>query len=189
MGQEKVGERLTVLAPARGALIWRRNRVSMPAVNPQIPEDDVCWKTYNVQLKNQLTFTCAHQPWFVGMETGQVKRMFNLPMLELNKRYGMSKFIIVVPPFAIKEGRLINKSLKNILKPLCGNSIRLLSLYDSSKPADVKFCNASLLCRFGNDSWCWLQKTLISFIQSSEKTTLTIRQSRWSDTCYAQLLL
>lgn len=41
----------------------------------------------------------------VEMETGTGKTYVYLrTMLELNKRYGMSKFIIVVPSVAIKEG-------------------------------------------------------------------------------------
>ena len=47
----------------------------------------------------------------IEMETGTVKRMF-IPKrcTELNKHYGWSKFIIMVPSVAIREG--VHKSLE-----------------------------------------------------------------------------
>lgn len=79
-------------------------------VNPQIPEDDVLLKNLNnVQLKNQLppSPVLDSHDFTVEMETGTGKTYVYLrTMLELNKRYGMSKFIIVVPSVAIKGRRL-----------------------------------------------------------------------------------
>lgn len=107
VGQEKWESEMTVLAPAQGALSFEGSTGSMP-VNPQIPEDDVLLKNLNnVQLKNQLppSPVLNSHDFTVEMETGTGKTYVYLrTMLELNKLYGMSKFIIVVPSVAIKEG-------------------------------------------------------------------------------------
>ena len=57
----------------------------------------------SVDLKKGLNFT-------VEMETGTGKTyVYTKTMFELNKKYGWSKFIIIVPSIAIREG--VNKSL------------------------------------------------------------------------------
>ena len=57
----------------------------------------------SVELKKGLHFT-------VEMETGTGKTyVYTKTMFELNKKYGWSKFIIIVPSIAIREG--VNKSL------------------------------------------------------------------------------
>ncbi len=68
-------------------------------------------------------------------------------MLELNKRYGMSKFIIVVPSVAIKEG--VYKTLQiteEHFKSLYAGIPYEYYLYDSAKPADVRnFATSSVM--------------------------------------------
>ncbi len=55
----------------------------------------------------------------VEMETGTGKTYCYIKtMFELNKRYGWSKFIVVVPSIAIREG--VHKSLRDHRRPLPG---------------------------------------------------------------------
>ncbi len=78
--------------------------------------------------KNKLKFT-------VEMETGTGKTYVYLrSIFELNKNYGFTKFIIVVPSLAIKEG--VKKTLditQNHFKGLYDNPIYNYFVYDSSK--------------------------------------------------------
>ena len=67
----------------------------------------------------------------VEMETGTGKTYVYLrTIFELNKRYGFTKFVIVVPSVAIKEG--VYKSLQiteeHFKGALCGRALRLLPL-------------------------------------------------------------
>ena len=133
-GQEKWESEMTVLAPAQGALSFEGATGSMP-VNPQIPEDDVLLKNLNnVQLKNQLppSPVLDSHDFTVEMETGTGKTYVYLrTMLELNKRYGMSKFIIVVPSVAIKEGvyktlQITEEHLKACMREFHTNTICMI---------------------------------------------------------------
>jgi type III restriction enzyme len=65
-----------------------------------------------VQLRNGLPPTTKLSPDFtVEMETGTGKTYVYLrTVFELNRRYGFTKFVIVVPSVAIKEG--VNKTLQ-----------------------------------------------------------------------------
>ena len=91
----------------KGALSFEGATGSMP-VNPQIPEDDVLLKkSEQCSVKNQLppSPVLDSHDFTVEMETGTGKTYVYLrTTLEPNKRYGMSKFIIVVPSVVIKEG-------------------------------------------------------------------------------------
>ena len=66
----------------------------------------------SVQLRNGLPPTTKLSPDFtVEMETGTGKTYVYLrTVFELNRRYGFTKFVIVVPSVAIKEG--VNKTLQ-----------------------------------------------------------------------------
>ena len=68
----------------------------------------------DTQLRNGLPPTSAAQltgDFTVEMETGTGKTYVYLrTAFELNKRYGFTKFVIVVPSVAIKEG--VNKTLE-----------------------------------------------------------------------------
>ena len=71
----------------------------------------------------------------VEMETGTGKTyVYTKTILELNKRYGFTKFIIVVPSIAIKEG--VHKSLKiteEHFKLQYENQVYNYFVYDSNK--------------------------------------------------------
>ena len=67
----------------------------------------------HIQEENdiQRTKSLENKNFTVEMETGTGKTyVYTKTILELNKRYGFTKFIIVVPSIAIKEG--VNSSLK-----------------------------------------------------------------------------
>jgi type III restriction enzyme len=74
------------------------------------------------------------------METGTGKTYVYLrTIFELHKNYGFSKFIIVVPSIAIKEG--VYKSLemtKDHFKALFDNTVYNYFFYDSSVPEQVR---------------------------------------------------
>lgn len=98
----------------------------------------------NVQLRNGLEPSKElgkGTPHFtVEMETGTGKTYVYLrTILELNRRYGFTKFIIVVPSIAIKEGTY--KSLQitqEHFKTLYENVSYDFFVYDSEKLSDVR---------------------------------------------------
>ena len=73
----------------------------------------------------------------VEMETGTGKTYVYLrTIFELNKRYGFTKFVVVVPSIAIKEG--VYKSLQitdDHFRALYSGTTFEYFLYDSTKPA------------------------------------------------------
>ncbi len=79
----------------------------------ELSEAEVLENVQNVQMRNHLQKSRNIQDWnfTVEMETGTGKTyVYTRTMFELNKRYGFSKFIIVVPSVAIREG--VYKSLQ-----------------------------------------------------------------------------
>ncbi len=76
-------------------------------------DEDVLKNLNDVQLRNGLkpTTTLASGDFTVEMETGTGKTYVYLrTIFELHKRYGFTKYVIVVPSVAIKEGT--NKTLE-----------------------------------------------------------------------------
>lgn len=79
----------------------------------RLPDDQLLQNLREVQLRGGLTPAdeLVSSDFTVEMETGTGKTYVYLRTLfELNKRYGFSKFVIVVPSVAIKEG--VYKSLQ-----------------------------------------------------------------------------
>lgn len=95
-----------------------------------------------VQLRNGLTPTesLVSGDFTVEMETGTGKTYVYLrTILELNKRYAFSKFVIVVPSVAVKEG--VYKSLqmtRSHFRALYSGVVFEYFLYDSKKLAQVR---------------------------------------------------
>ena len=95
-----------------------------------------------IQLRNGLppSTTLASGDFTVEMETGTGKTYVYLrTIFELNKRYGFSKFVIVVPSIAIKEGTY--KSLQiteDHFKGLYAGVPYEYFLYDSRKLGQVR---------------------------------------------------
>ena len=104
----------------------------------------------DVQLRNGLppSPSLTSGDFTVEMETGTGKTYVYLrTMFELNKRYGFTKFVIVVPSIAIKEG--VYKSLRitaDHFRALYSGTPFEYFLYDSAKLGQVRnFATSPLL--------------------------------------------
>ena len=65
----------------------------------------------NIKLSNEVVANLGHCQLDIEMETGTGKTyVYTRTIFELNKLYGWSKFIIVVPSIAIREG--VSQSLE-----------------------------------------------------------------------------
>lgn len=110
----------------------------------RLTHEDILANLQNIQLKNGLPQTKSLEPdkydFDIEMETGTGKTYVYLrTILELRKRYGFAKFIIVVPNIAIKEG--VYKSIqitKDHFKGLYDKVIYDPFIYDSSKLEQVR---------------------------------------------------
>lgn len=105
-------------------------------------DDELHKNLEDIQLRGGLppSSTLASGNFTVEMETGTGKTYVYLrTIFELNKRYGFSKFVIVVPSVAIKEG--VYKTLQiteGHFKGLYAGVPFDYFLYDSSKPGSVR---------------------------------------------------
>lgn len=105
-------------------------------------EDEILENVQKIQLHNGVkqSVKLGSYDFSVEMETGTGKTYVYLrTIFELNKKYGFTKFIIVVPSIAIKEGT--NKSLeitKEHFKGLYDNVSYDFFTYDSSKLEQVR---------------------------------------------------
>ena len=107
-------------------------------------DDEVLPNLQAVQLRSalapSLSLAAGNYNFTVEMETGTGKTYVYLrTIFELNKRFGFSKFVIVVPSVAIKEG--VYKSLQiteDHFKNLYSGIPYSYFLYDSSKLGQVR---------------------------------------------------
>jgi type III restriction enzyme len=105
-------------------------------------DDQLLDNLRRVQLRNGLapSSTLASGDFTIEMETGTGKTYVYLrTVFELNKRYGFTKFVIVVPSVAIKEG--VYKSLQiteEHFKSMYSGVPVDFFLYDSSKLGQVR---------------------------------------------------
>jgi len=107
-------------------------------------EEDILNNLQKVQIRNSLApsdkLTDSTLDFNIEMETGTGKTYVYLKtMFELNKKYGFTKFIIVVPSLAIKEG--VYKSIeitKDHFRGLYDNVTFDSFIYDSSKLEQVR---------------------------------------------------
>lgn len=103
--------------------------------------DEILENVRNIQLDNKITRSTGldGMNFSVEMETGTGKTyVYTKTILELNKKYGFTKFVIVVPSIAIKEG--VYKSFevtKEHFKSLYDNVQYNYFIYDSKKRNDV----------------------------------------------------
>lgn len=110
----------------------------------QLDETDLLANLSEVQLHNGLkaSIQCdkANLHYTIEMETGTGKTYVYLRSIyELNKAYGLTKFIIVVPSLAIKEG--VNKSIqmtKDHFGQLYQNTACDAFVYDSANLEQVR---------------------------------------------------
>jgi type III restriction enzyme len=104
--------------------------------------DELLENIRTIQLKNGLKQTgeLASRDFTIEMETGTGKTYVYLrTIFELNQRFGFTKFIIVVPSIAIKEG--VYKTLKitgQHFKELYDNTPYDYFVYDSQKLGEVR---------------------------------------------------
>ncbi len=107
-----------------------------------LPDDEILENLKAVQLRSGLPLSDALDSgdFTVEMETGTGKTYVYLrTIFELNKRYGFSKFVIVVPSVAIKEG--VYKSLRitdDHFRSLYSGTPFEYFLYDSTKLGQVR---------------------------------------------------
>jgi type III restriction enzyme len=105
-------------------------------------DDELHKNLSDIQFRNGLppSTTLASGDFTVEMETGTGKTYVYLrSIFELNKRYGFSKFVIVVPSVAIKEG--VYKTLQiteDHFKGLYAGAPFDYFIYDSSKLGQVR---------------------------------------------------
>ena len=105
-------------------------------------DDQLLHNLRDVQLRGGLapSSALASGDFTVEMETGTGKTYVYLrTIFELNKRYGFTKFVIVVPSVAIKEG--VYKSLQiteEHFKDIYAGVPVEFFLYDSTKPGPVR---------------------------------------------------
>lgn len=105
-------------------------------------DDEIFANLKDIQLRNGLppSESLESGDFTVEMETGTGKTYVYLrTIFELNKRYGFTKFVIVVPSVAIKEG--VYKSLQIMddhFRALYSGTPFEYFLYDSSKLGQVR---------------------------------------------------
>lgn len=105
-------------------------------------DDELLANLNDIQLRNGLrpSESLASGDFTVEMETGTGKTYVYLrTIFEMNRRYGFTKFVIVVPSVAIKEG--VYKSLQiteDHFRALYANAPFEYFLYDSSKLGQVR---------------------------------------------------
>ncbi len=108
----------------------------------ELLDDEILANIQKIQLRNGLPQSkkLGSMDFSVEMETGTGKTYVYLKSIfELNKRYGFTKFIIVVPSIAIKEG--VKKTLEitaDHFKTLYDNTPYDYFVYDSSNLEQVR---------------------------------------------------
>ncbi len=108
----------------------------------QLLDDEVLANLSDIQVRNGLRPwpTLASGDFTIEMETGTGKTYVYLrTIFEMNRRYGFTKFVIVVPTVAIKEG--VYKTLKiteDHFRSLYANTPFEYFLYDSGDLSKVR---------------------------------------------------
>ncbi len=108
----------------------------------QLLDDEILQNLEAIQLRNGLrpSDALSSGDFTVEMETGTGKTyVYIRTIFELNKRFGFTKFVVVVPSVAIKEG--VYKTLQiteEHFRSLYSNTPFEFFLYDSSKLGQVR---------------------------------------------------
>lgn len=146
-GQESFQSTFSIEKPKKaGAQFANFESTTGVANNIHISPDKLLDNIQKIQLRNGLMqstedyFEKNKMNFTVEMETGTGKTYVYLrTIFELNRRFNFTKFVIVVPSIAIKEGT--NKSLqitKEHFKNLYDNTVYEYFTYDSSKLEQVR---------------------------------------------------
>ena len=108
----------------------------------QLLDDELLANLGDIQIRNGLgpSASLTSGDFTVEMETGTGKTYVYLrTIFELNRRYGFTKFVVIVPSVAIKEG--VYKTLQiteEHFRSLYANTPFEFFLYDSSKLGQVR---------------------------------------------------
>ena len=108
----------------------------------QLLDDEVLANLSDIQIKNGLrpSSTLSSGDFTVEMETGTGKTYVYLrTIFEMNRRFGFTKFVVIVPSVAIKEG--VYKTLQiteDHFRSLYANTPFEYFLYDSAKLGQVR---------------------------------------------------
>jgi type III restriction enzyme len=143
-GQETCRTEFTVTRDARAAqqtLAFAQSDLGI-GNRLQLLDDELLTNLGDIQIRNGLrpSASLASGDFTVEMETGTGKTYVYLrTIFELNRSYGFTKFVIVVPSVAIKEG--VYKTLQiteEHFRSLYANTPFEFFLYDSSKLNQVR---------------------------------------------------
>jgi type III restriction enzyme len=108
----------------------------------QLLDDELLTNLGDIQIRNGLrpAGSLASGDFTVEMETGTGKTYVYLrTIFELNRRYGFTKFVVIVPSVAIKEGVYQTlKDTKEHFASLYANTPFEFFLYDSGKLGQVR---------------------------------------------------
>ena len=108
----------------------------------QLLDDELLANLGDIQIRNALrpSTSLASGDFTVEMETGTGKTYVYLrTIFDLNRRYGFTKFVVVVPSVAIKEGVYHTlKITEEHFRALYSNTPFEFFLYDSSKLGQVR---------------------------------------------------
>lgn len=143
-GQETCRTEFTVTRGALGEQIEAFENDIGIGNRLQLLEEDLLNNLKDIQLRNGLSPSSAlrkgEYDFTIEMETGTGKTyVYTRTIFELNRRFGFTKFVIVVPSVAIKEG--VYKSLQiteEHFRALYANVPFEYFLYDSSKLGQVR---------------------------------------------------
>lgn len=147
-GQEACTSNFTVLAPkVKVDGSYSNLQAETGYANKlELSQEQLLQNTQEIQLRNGLRVSKSNEvsrsslDFSVEMETGTGKTyVFLRSILEMNKRYGFTKFIIVVPSIPIKEGT--NKNLEMTeehFKGLFDNVPYHYFVYDSGNLSKVR---------------------------------------------------
>jgi len=143
-GQEICRTEFTVtreLSPKQITMTFAQNDLGV-GNRLSLLDDELLKNLNDIQLRNGLAQSVSLDSgdFTVEMETGTGKTYVYLKTIfELNRRYGFTKFVIIVPSVAIKEG--VYKSLQIMeehFRSLYANVPFEYFLYDSSKLGQVR---------------------------------------------------
>jgi len=146
-GQEVCASNFTVFSPEYLAKNRLLEFTQLGYANKlQLSEAQILENLQKIQLRNGLRPSVKEEvakenyDFSIEMETGTGKTYVYLrTMMELNKNFGFTKFIIVVPSIPIKEG--VYKSLEmteSHLKELYNNINYKYFIYDSSRLNEIR---------------------------------------------------
>ncbi|MDD2871287.1 MAG: DEAD/DEAH box helicase family protein [Candidatus Gracilibacteria bacterium] len=131
-----------------GFRLSRRDDINVVKNVIDIYEEEILQNMQKIQTENNLDITKDIKNFSIEMETGTGKTYVYLrTIFELNKKYGMTKFIIIVPSVAIRAGVLKSLDItREHFKELYPETHINYFEYDSSKISKIShFCEGTEL--------------------------------------------